>query len=178
MERLKQIDQQISALEEKLSAVKGRETEVYTRIVGYYRAVKNWNKGKREEYNHRICFTSLEHSARETGVSAAASASESSKIIEFRQEEQESRENAAGFQYFYRKTCPNCPAVKRFIDKLEVAGDFIDADSPEGVATARENNVFSVPTVIFRNSQGKEIFRAKTVQEIKEHLPSALVCAV
>jgi anaerobic ribonucleoside-triphosphate reductase len=31
----------------------GEETEVWSRIVGYYRPVKNWNKGKREEYNNR-----------------------------------------------------------------------------------------------------------------------------
>jgi len=34
----------------------GGETEVYARIVGYYRPVRNWNKGKREEYRHRTTF--------------------------------------------------------------------------------------------------------------------------
>jgi len=33
-----------------------KETEVYTRIVGYYRPVKNWNKGKSEEYDQRRTF--------------------------------------------------------------------------------------------------------------------------
>lgn len=32
------------------------QTEVYARIVGYYRAVKNWNNGKREEFNERKMF--------------------------------------------------------------------------------------------------------------------------
>jgi ribonucleoside-triphosphate reductase len=32
------------------------ETEVYSRIVGYYRPVKNWNVGKKEEYGHRRLF--------------------------------------------------------------------------------------------------------------------------
>ncbi|MBN2567462.1 ribonucleoside triphosphate reductase [Candidatus Woesearchaeota archaeon] len=31
----------------------GKETEVYSRVVGYYRPVQNWNAGKREEYKHR-----------------------------------------------------------------------------------------------------------------------------
>ncbi|MCG0278259.1 MAG: ribonucleoside triphosphate reductase, partial [Thermanaeromonas sp.] len=31
----------------------GRETEVWSRIVGYYRPVKNWNKGKQAEFNMR-----------------------------------------------------------------------------------------------------------------------------
>lgn len=31
----------------------GSETEVYSRITGYYRPVQNWNDGKREEFNDR-----------------------------------------------------------------------------------------------------------------------------
>lgn len=34
----------------------GAETEVYSRVVGYFRPVKNWNKGKREEYKDRKTF--------------------------------------------------------------------------------------------------------------------------
>ena len=34
----------------------GRETEVWTRVVGFHRPVKNWNKGKREEYEERKAF--------------------------------------------------------------------------------------------------------------------------
>jgi ribonucleoside-triphosphate reductase len=34
----------------------GQETEVYSRIVGYYRPVKNWNDGKRAEYGDRKEF--------------------------------------------------------------------------------------------------------------------------
>lgn len=35
----------------------GREAEVWSRIVGYYRPVKNWNKGKQAEFNQRRVFT-------------------------------------------------------------------------------------------------------------------------
>ena len=31
----------------------GAETEIYTRIVGYYRPISRWNKGKQEEYKDR-----------------------------------------------------------------------------------------------------------------------------
>lgn len=31
----------------------GKEVEVYSRITGYYRPVKNWNKGKTQEYSER-----------------------------------------------------------------------------------------------------------------------------
>jgi len=32
------------------------ETEIYSRIVGYYRPVKNWNTGKKEEFDNRMTF--------------------------------------------------------------------------------------------------------------------------
>jgi ribonucleoside-triphosphate reductase len=38
----------------------GQETEIYARIVGYYRPVKNWNKGKFEEYHIRNLFENHE----------------------------------------------------------------------------------------------------------------------
>lgn len=34
----------------------GQETEVWSRIVGYYRPVKNWNKGKQAEFSQRRTF--------------------------------------------------------------------------------------------------------------------------
>jgi len=32
----------------------GQEAEVYSRVVGYYRPVQNWNKGKQEEFKERL----------------------------------------------------------------------------------------------------------------------------
>jgi len=34
----------------------GEETEIYSRIVGYYRPVKNWNVGKKSEYKERKLY--------------------------------------------------------------------------------------------------------------------------
>ena len=31
-------------------------TEVYSRVVGYFRPVNQWNKGKKEEYNERVAL--------------------------------------------------------------------------------------------------------------------------
>lgn len=47
---------EIERLESKLVSVKGSECEVYSRIVGYFRPVKQWNNGKREEYGEREVF--------------------------------------------------------------------------------------------------------------------------
>lgn len=46
----------IEQLKEDLKNVKGKPCEVYARIVGYYRSVANWNKGKKSEYEERVDF--------------------------------------------------------------------------------------------------------------------------
>ena len=34
----------------------GLETEVFSRVVGYFRPVKNWNKGKQAEFKERRLY--------------------------------------------------------------------------------------------------------------------------
>ena len=53
---IKEIDAEIAQVKKELEDVRGTPSEVYTRIVGYYRSVKNWNAGKREEYGARKLF--------------------------------------------------------------------------------------------------------------------------
>lgn len=42
----------------------GMATEVYSRVVGYYRPIQNWNKGKREEFAHRKTFKLTEETVK------------------------------------------------------------------------------------------------------------------
>jgi len=56
MTALESIDKQIADKREQLENVKGMETEVYTRIVGYYRQVKNFNKGQDAQRKQRKYF--------------------------------------------------------------------------------------------------------------------------
>lgn len=53
---VKEIDLQLKDLYEQLKNVKGTKTEVYTRIVGYYRNMRDWNLGKKEEGLLRVPF--------------------------------------------------------------------------------------------------------------------------
>jgi len=39
--------------DKKATGVCGKATEVYSRIVGYFRPVANWNKGKQQEFADR-----------------------------------------------------------------------------------------------------------------------------
>jgi hypothetical protein len=46
----------ITTLEQQLKDTPIHECEVYSRIVGYFRPVKQWNTGKQEEYKDRKTF--------------------------------------------------------------------------------------------------------------------------
>ncbi|MBN2036310.1 MAG: ribonucleoside triphosphate reductase [Chitinispirillaceae bacterium] len=50
------------------------ETEVYSRIVGYYRPVQNWNHGKKAEFNERIMFAFDDRTPAPESAAKAASA--------------------------------------------------------------------------------------------------------
>lgn len=39
--------------------------EVYSRVVGYFRPVNHWNKGKQEEFNHRKEFDANNYFSKE-----------------------------------------------------------------------------------------------------------------
>lgn len=56
MRTVEQIDLEISELKEKLDNVKGTKCEIYTRIVGYYRPFKNWNRGQQTQYRNRKTY--------------------------------------------------------------------------------------------------------------------------
>lgn len=69
---LAEIDVDIQTVQTELENVKGTTCEVYARIVGYYRSVRNWNPGKRDEFNKRVMFSPTsgvaEHLAKTKGI--------------------------------------------------------------------------------------------------------------
>lgn len=56
MSRIDDIDNELLRYNYDLKNCLGSECEVYSRIVGYYRPVKNWNPGKKSEYERRVVF--------------------------------------------------------------------------------------------------------------------------
>jgi ribonucleoside-triphosphate reductase len=59
----------------------GSETDVYSRVVGYYRPIKNWNRGKQEEFKDRLAFVE-EKSLKAEFKSKIQQAIEKEKAIE------------------------------------------------------------------------------------------------
>ena len=174
---LKEIDAEIAEVKKELEDVHGTETEVYARIVGYYRAVRNWNKGKAEEYKHRKNFA-LENSSEYDIHNYADASTEIERTTfspesELLMEDGNFEEGAAGssgvrYELYARKTCPNCPPVKDWILKSGLEGKIVDVDTEQGLAEAAQKGVFAAPTVIFYKADGSESGRAHNVAELEE----------
>ncbi len=162
---LAQIEAEIEETKEALKDVHGTETEVYARIVGYYRAVKHWNKGKRDEFDQRKMF-SLEAS-KEYDITAVDGARQEKAPAKMTAEEPENALNSVTYEMYTRKTCPNCPPVKSFMAELDMPGRSIDVDTKAGLAEAAKKGVFAAPTVIFYNEAGVETARCHNVEELE-----------
>ena len=166
MRTLAEIDADIARTKQEIENVQGTATEVYARIVGYYRSVRNWNKGKREEYNHRKLFVPSEES---TAAHLQNAGSEPCVCGNATAPGAFSRANEpVRYELFSRKTCPNCPPVKEFCRTSFANGTIIDVDTEEGLQAARQKNVLSTPTVIVYAGNGTEICRAHSVKDLQE----------
>ncbi|MCQ2587318.1 MAG: hypothetical protein MJ174_04310 [Treponema sp.] len=162
---LAEIEKEIAETKAALMDVHGTETEVYARIVGYYRAVKHWNKGKRDEYDLRKMFTIEDSKLYE--ISSADTSSENSVLASTTSTTTVEETESVTYEMFTRKTCPNCPPVKAFIENLDMPGRAIDVDTEDGLAEAAKKGVFASPTVIFYNEAGVETARCHNVEELE-----------
>jgi ribonucleoside-triphosphate reductase len=155
MRSLEDIEKDLAAAREALSHAEGTPAEVYSRIVGYYRSVRNWNKGKREEYGERKLFCLPDEPAR----------FRSDTVLDF--PVAEDRTETAGVSteegrliLFVRPACPACPGAKAAAGRLGIPVDLVNADTEAGMAEAVKRQVFSTPTAILLTGDGQELGRA------------------
>ncbi len=174
---IEQIDAEIEAVKNELKNVHGTETEVYARIVGYYRAVRNWNKGKRDEFNNRKLFTVDEDIIESKTSNSTLIAKTAEKVLSNVTKNSSQSADLSHYDFFMRKTCPNCPPVKSFMEEVDFKGNVIDVDTDEGLREAAAKGVFSAPTVIFYDKDGNETGRGHTVEEIKNVMNPVAVVA-
>lgn len=121
----------------------GQETEVYSRITGYYRPVKNWNDGKAKEYKMRKVYD-LNHSCMH----------------------KEHKECKDEILLFGTKTCPNCKVAKTLLDKAKVKYRYVDAE--EDVNLTKELMVKQAPTLVIIKDGVKE--NINNLSNIKKYI--------
>lgn len=191
----KAIEARIAELKGELAKVEGRPTEVYSRIVGYYRSVRNWNAGKRDEYSQRRTYgmpsglpsatapapAALVKAPPEAAPAKAApplaAASHAASPAPARAPSGAPAElfasahpERSGMLVFTRKACPNCPPVANYVESAGLPAVFVDVDAEEGLALARRHGVMATPTVVGLDSEGREAFRACGLGELKARL--------
>jgi ribonucleoside-triphosphate reductase len=151
MRNLEDIEKDLAAAREALSHAEGTPAEVYSRIVGYYRSVRNWNRGKREEYGERRLFEVRPETAGSDGTGEWSAASEPPK--------NQDRGTADRLLLFVRSACPACPGAKDAAGRLSIPVNMVNADTEAGLAEAARRNVWSTPTAILLSKEGKELDR-------------------
>ena len=85
----------------------GRETEVYSRITGYYRPVKNWNDGKSQEFKDRKVYDigrSTLHKAGRSGAQVTVATQQPAPV-----------QQSGALMLFATRTCPNCKQAEKLL---------------------------------------------------------------
>ncbi len=123
----------------------GNETEVYSRITGYYRPVKNWNDGKAQEFKERKVYD-ITNSVLKVRTAAAQEVMEAHGVSE---------EETKTF-LFTTKTCPNCKIVGMHLDDAEIAYEKVDAD--EAPDLVKKYGIRQAPTLVVVKGGKTEVF--------------------
>jgi len=116
----------------------GANTEVYSRITGYYRPVQNWNAGKSQEYKNRLNYDMAV--AREMPVGGQKEAASMNGMTELKPE----TKSTGKLLLFTTKTCPNCRIAKEMLK--DVAYEVVDAE--ERVDLTNEYGIMQAPTLV------------------------------
>ena len=144
----------------------GGDAEVYSRITGYYRPVRNWNDGKVSEFNSRKTYEPAELFGKEsTNASEYSTANDdsiksASTPVDFTSEEE--------ITLITTSTCPNCSLAKRFLDEAGVKYHVEVADEDKGATLAKELHITSAPTLVVKDGQKVKLY--ENVSNIRDFI--------
>lgn len=132
----------------------GKETEVYSRITGYYRPLKNWNDGKSQEFKDRKEYdTACVKPAHKDNKCCEDSKCEEHNI-ENNKEPQVAASGMGGIGQvilFSRKTCPNCKMADRLLTNAGVTFTKVDAEVNQDLT--KKYGIKTAPTLVITNNE-------------------------
>lgn len=141
----------------------GKATEVYSRITGYYRPVRNWNDGKSSEFENRKTYEPEElfsvnrNLLEEAGVEMPRVGTQTLGRAN-RVESPASNSDAEKVILVTTKTCPNCQAAKNYLNQAGIEYDVILADEADGAEIAVQYNISAAPTLIVQSGEEAELY--------------------
>ncbi|MFA7672810.1 MAG: ribonucleoside triphosphate reductase [Clostridia bacterium] len=113
----------------------GEETEVYSRITGYYRPVKNWNEGKSQEFKDRKVYDANKF------VSESADSDHKGK---------------KKLLLFTTPTCSNCSITKKALTEAGIAYNTIDSSEHQDLV--EKYGILQAPSLVVITNDVLEIF--------------------
>ena len=136
----------------------GNEAEVYSRITGYYRPVKNWNDGKSQEYKERKVYnfatSVLTHGAPDEAECACC---------------QEAKPALAdGIYLFATATCPNCKIAESLLSKAGIG--YVKMLAEENAELTKSLEIKQAPTLVVVSGGSVEKF--VSVPNVKKFIQS------
>jgi ribonucleoside-triphosphate reductase len=149
----------------------GRQTEVYSRITGYYRPIANWNVGKLQEYHNRteyepaniLAMTEDEIDLTSTTIQLQPSQSAKTAPPAIEQLGQSKETAAATRLLFTTKTCPNCRIAKNYLKNIP----YTIVDAEENIDLASQYDIMQAPTLLILN--GSNVEKYVNVSNIKKY---------
>ena len=126
----------------------GTNTEVYSRITGYYRPVQNWNDGKAQEFKDRRLYdqgiamskTPVSHAGCGCGCGDAEP-----EIV-----------GGSRTMLFTTKTCPNCKMAAAMLDQAGIVYEKLDAEDPANRELVDAYQINRAPTLVVESADGVE----------------------
>lgn len=111
----------------------GQTAEVYSRITGYYRPVKNWNDGKSQEFKDRKVYLAY---ARQENAEQARSQAQKELLL------------------FTTPTCTNCAVTKRTLSEAGIPYRTCDAAAHQDLV--EKYGITQAPTLVSLSESGIE----------------------
>jgi len=135
----------------------GKETEVYSRITGYYRPVKNWNDGKTQEYKERKSYnleTSVLTHEGPRGEDVCTCEKADERVL------------GDGVYLFASATCPKCKIAETLLEKAGIAYTKLLAE--ENKETTLALGIKQAPTLVV--AKGQTLEKYADLPEVKKYI--------
>ncbi len=139
----------------------GETTEVYSRITGYYRPVRNWNDGKAQEFKDRVEYDLAKSHMKRTGPKNPS---------------EDDIQNVMTDQTVEKpilvttKTCPNCKVAASMLDRAGIDYEKVLAD--EDPEIAEKFGITQAPTLIAPGENGVEFYPG--IMNVKKYVEQAV----
>ncbi len=142
----------------------GNDTEVYSRITGYYRPVQNFNDGKAQEFKDRKVYdifnSSLKKEERTVDHAHCGCGCEEKSIA---------TDGDAKFVLFATKTCPKCKIAAQLLEKAGIAYEKLFVE--DNVQLATDLALKQAPTlVIYKGDVAEKIADLPAIKSFIESL--------